>query len=95
MRVFIAGATGVLGRRMVRQFIDRDHRLIGLARAEKGKQTIQRLGGEAFIGDIFDTDSIAKPSDRCRPLFPVARPQDQTSSGQANKSARAEVIRIR
>ena len=54
MRVFIAGATGVLGRRMVRQFTEKNHRVIGLARDEKGKQTIQRLGGEAVIGDIYD-----------------------------------------
>jgi nucleoside-diphosphate-sugar epimerase len=59
MRVFIAGATGVLGRRMVRQLMEKNHRVIGLARDEKGKQTIQRLGGGAFIGNIFDADSMA------------------------------------
>lgn len=59
MRVFIAGATGVLGRRMVRQFTEKNHRVIGLARDEKGKRTIQRLGGEAVVGNIFDADSMA------------------------------------
>lgn len=60
MRVFIAGATGVLGRRMVREFTAKNHRVIGLARDEKGKQTIQRLGGEAVIGDIYDAGSLAR-----------------------------------
>lgn len=60
MRIFIAGATGVLGRRMVRQFKDKNHRVIGLARDEKGKQTIQKLGGEAIIGDIYNADSLAR-----------------------------------
>ncbi|HEU4510416.1 MAG TPA: NAD(P)-dependent oxidoreductase [Pyrinomonadaceae bacterium] len=60
MRVFIAGATGVLGRRMVRQFRKKNHRVVGLARDENGKQTIERLGGEAIFGDIFDADSIAR-----------------------------------
>jgi 2-alkyl-3-oxoalkanoate reductase len=59
MRVFIAGATGVLGRRMVRQLVEKNHRVVGLARDEKGKQTIERLGGEAFVGNIFDADSMA------------------------------------
>ena len=59
MRVFIAGATGVLGRRMVRQFLERGHRVVGLARDEKGERTIQRLGGEAIVADIFDADSMA------------------------------------
>lgn len=60
MRVFIAGATGVLGRRMVRQFSEKSHSVVGLARDEKGRETIQSLGGEAFIGDIFDADSMAR-----------------------------------
>lgn len=60
MRIFIAGATGVLGRRMVRQFTDKNHRVIGLARDETGKQTIEKLGGETVIADIYDADSIAR-----------------------------------
>lgn len=59
MRVAIAGATGVLGRRMVRQFLERGHRVVGLARDEKGRQTIRRLGGESVVGDIFDAGSLA------------------------------------
>ncbi|HYG79597.1 MAG TPA: NAD(P)-dependent oxidoreductase [Pyrinomonadaceae bacterium] len=59
MRVFIAGATGVLGRRMVRQFTEKGHSVVGLARDEKGKQTIQKLGGESVVADIFDADSTA------------------------------------
>lgn len=59
MRILIAGATGVLGRRIARQFLQKNHTVIGLARNEKGKQTIERLGGEAAVGDIFDADSIA------------------------------------
>jgi nucleoside-diphosphate-sugar epimerase len=59
MRVFITGATGVLGRRVVRQLMEKNHSVVGLARDEKGRQTIQRLGGEAVVGDVFDADSMA------------------------------------
>lgn len=59
MRVFIAGATGVLGRRMVRQFTERGHRVVGLARDERGRHTVERAGGEAVVADIFDADSLA------------------------------------
>ncbi|HKY44100.1 MAG TPA: NmrA family NAD(P)-binding protein [Pyrinomonadaceae bacterium] len=60
MRIFIAGPTGVLGRRMVRQFTEKNHRVIDLARDTKGKQTIQRLGGEGLVGDIYDAGSQAR-----------------------------------
>jgi hypothetical protein len=33
--------------------------VVGLARDEKGRQTIRRLGGESVVGDIFDAGSLA------------------------------------
>jgi nucleoside-diphosphate-sugar epimerase len=59
MRILIAGATGVLGRRMTRQLLERGHTVVGLARNEKAAQSIQNLGGEVVIGNIYDVDSIA------------------------------------
>ena len=59
MRVLIAGATGVLGRRMVRQLAERGHEVVGLARDERGKRAVERLGGESFVGDIFDAGGLA------------------------------------
>lgn len=60
VRVFIAGATGVLGRRMVQQFKEKNHDVVCLVRNEQGRQTIQRLGGEGVFGSIFDADSMAR-----------------------------------
>lgn len=59
MRVLVAGATGVLGRRLVRQFAGRGHAVVGLARNEEGRRLVESLGGEARPGDIFDADSLA------------------------------------
>ena len=59
MRVFITGATGVLGRYMVRQFLDEGHTVVGLARDEKARNRIRLLGGEAVAADIFETDALA------------------------------------
>lgn len=63
MRVFIAGATGVLGRALVRQFVARGHTAVGLARNDKGAQLIQSLGGESRAGDIFDADALARAAE--------------------------------
>lgn len=60
MRVFIAGATGVLGRRLVRQFAERGHEVVGLARDERGRAAVESGGGEARAGDLFDADSLAR-----------------------------------
>ncbi len=44
---------------MVGQFLERGHRVVGLARDEKGRRTIEKLGGESVVADIFDAGSLA------------------------------------
>lgn len=63
MKIFIAGATGVLGRRLVRQFRERGHGIIGLARSAKNEATIRGLGGESRQADLFDADSLARAAE--------------------------------
>jgi nucleoside-diphosphate-sugar epimerase len=60
MRVLIAGATGVLGRNLIRQFLARGHCVVGLARDDKREGIIRSLGGQSRRADIFDADSLAR-----------------------------------
>lgn len=59
MRVFIAGATGVLGRRLTRQLTGRGHDVVGLARDERGARAVRKLGGEPVVADVFDAGALA------------------------------------
>lgn len=63
MRIFIAGATGVLGRAMISQFVGRGHRVIGLVRSPEGAQLVQSLGGESRQADFFDADALARTAE--------------------------------
>jgi nucleoside-diphosphate-sugar epimerase len=63
MQIFIAGATGVLGRRLLRQFRERGHRVVGLARSEKNEAIIRELGGESRQADLFNVDSLAEAAE--------------------------------
>lgn len=58
MQVFIAGATGVLGRRIVAECANRGHEVVGLARDRDGDYTIERAGGNPRRGDVLDRDSL-------------------------------------
>lgn len=58
MTVFIAGATGVLGRRLVDLLADRDHDVVGLARDQAGERTIEQRGGTARRGDVLDPETL-------------------------------------
>lgn len=59
MKIFIAGATGVLGRGLIRQFRARGHHVLGLVRSQQGEQTVRSLGGESRQADLFDADSLS------------------------------------
>lgn len=60
MQVFIAGATGVLGRRLVRQFAEQGHTAVGLTRDERGDDIVEAHGGEPRRGDLFDEASVIR-----------------------------------
>src|SRR5256885_4904613 len=65
MRVFVAGATGVLGRRLVRQLVARGHSAVGLTRNEVGDRLVRSRGGEPRRANLFDADSLTKAAERC------------------------------
>ena len=63
MRVFVAGATGVLGPRIVAECTDRGHEVVGLSRTETGDDIVRESGGQPWRGDVFDRDSLVKGAD--------------------------------
>lgn len=72
MKVFIAGATGVLGRRLIRQLGAKGHEVLGLARSSKNEETIRSLGGTPRSADLFDADSLARAAEGCEAVVHAA-----------------------
>ena len=60
MKILIAGATGVLGRRIVRLSLERGHTVVGLARSAASKAAVESLGAVGVVADIFDANAIAE-----------------------------------
>jgi len=59
MDVFVTGATGVLGRPVVRLLVAEGHRVRALARSTSNDQLLARLGAQPVRGDLFDPTSLA------------------------------------
>ena len=60
MRVFLAGATGVIGRRMVPLLVRRGHSVTGLVRRAADADWLRGLGTSAVVGDVFDADGLRR-----------------------------------
>lgn len=67
MRIFVAGATGVIGRQLVPLLRDRGHEVVGLARTPARAAVVEALGAEAALGDALDADAVASAVAGARP----------------------------
>lgn len=63
MRVFVAGATGVLGRRLVARLSSDGHEVLGLSRRPENDAAIRSAGGDPRRGDLFNVDSLVSAAD--------------------------------
>jgi 2-alkyl-3-oxoalkanoate reductase len=58
MRIFVAGATGLIGRRVVRLLLDGGHDVAAVARSEAKAETLQELGADAIVAEVFDDEVL-------------------------------------
>lgn len=58
MRIFIAGATGVIGRRVVPQLLAAGHQLTAIARSAASRSALQQMGAAWTSASLFDLDAL-------------------------------------
>jgi nucleoside-diphosphate-sugar epimerase len=81
MRVFIAGATGAVGSRLVPLLVAGGHSVVGLTRNPAKTDAIRRAGGEPAIADALNRAAIVQAVASARPDVIV---HEMTSLGDAN-----------
>jgi nucleoside-diphosphate-sugar epimerase len=60
MKVFVAGATGVLGRALVPQLVERGHEVVGMTRSASKQDLLHSLGARPVVADALDPDAVAQ-----------------------------------
>src|SRR5688572_14849381 len=60
MRVFVAGATGVIGRSLVPQLRAAGHEVVGMTRSPERAGELTAQGAEAVICDAFDAAGVER-----------------------------------
>lgn len=59
MKVFVAGATGAIGKPLLRELIDAGHTVAGMTRSDAKVAQIEAAGAQAYVADAFDADAVA------------------------------------
>jgi 2-alkyl-3-oxoalkanoate reductase len=67
MKVFVAGASGVIGRPLLRQLVAAGHDVVGMTSREGGKDVIEQAGGSAVVADALDADAVREAVGQARP----------------------------
>jgi 2-alkyl-3-oxoalkanoate reductase len=67
MRVFVAGAGGAVGRRLVPMLVARGHQVTGTTSRQESAEQVRRLGADAVVVDGLDAVGIGQAVARAEP----------------------------
>src|SRR5438105_13650122 len=67
VRVFVAGATGVLGRRLVPLLVEAGHDVTGMTRSPEKVEQLQAMRAEAVVCDALDAAAVRRAIVAARP----------------------------
>ena len=58
MRIFLAGASGVIGQRLIPRLVHAGHIVGGLTRSHGKTELLRHLGAEPILCDVFDREAL-------------------------------------
>jgi nucleoside-diphosphate-sugar epimerase len=67
MRVFVAGASGAIGRPLVRRLLEAGHEVTGTTRREERAKEMRAAGANAVVCDVFDAAALREAVTAARP----------------------------
>jgi nucleoside-diphosphate-sugar epimerase len=67
MRVFVAGATGAIGKQLVPRLVAAGHEVHGMTRSESKQAMLSDLGAVPVVADALDPDQVAEAVGRAKP----------------------------
>jgi nucleoside-diphosphate-sugar epimerase len=99
MKIFLAGAAGAIGKRLVPLILDAGHHVVGTTRSTSKANALRAAGVEPVIVDVFDAPALSRAVSAARPdvvihqltdLPPGLEPARMAEGTQRNARMRRE-----
>jgi nucleoside-diphosphate-sugar epimerase len=90
MNIFLAGATGVIGRRLVPLLRDTGHAVTGTSRSEEKASALEVLGAKGVVVDVYDARALLKAMSAAHPDVVIHQLTDLPQSLDAGRPANFE-----
>ena len=60
MKIFVAGATGAMGRQLVPRLLEAGHHVVGMTRSERKQAALWEIGAEPAVADALNPEQVAE-----------------------------------
>ena len=88
MKVFVAGASGTIGSRLVPQLVANGHEVVGTHGSPGNAEHVRALGAEPVELDLLDAGAVRGPSSKPRPTrSSIRRPLWPTCASRRTSTA--------
>jgi nucleoside-diphosphate-sugar epimerase len=89
VKIFLAGATGAIGRPLVKLLVKDGHAVVGTTRSQEKAEALRATGAEPVVVDVFDRAALSKAVADARPEIVVHQLTDLSRGLDPAKMAEA------
>jgi 2-alkyl-3-oxoalkanoate reductase len=98
MKIFVAGATGAIGRPLIPQLLAKGHEVVAMTRSPEKARMLAEQGVEPAIADVFDTDAVLAAISSAQPEIVIEQltslPQTYTQESMQAAATLNKRIRL-
>lgn len=93
--IFLAGASGAIGRRLTPILLQAGHAVYGTTRSEAKAEALRKLGADALVVDVFDAAAVSRAMELVQPEVVIHQLTDLPKDLDPNQMGAAVVRNAR